>query len=245
MSKNPFEPIILEPVEKNCPKHGSYMAERMKIGVVGNSIIYSMCPKCELSREAIEKFHEKKDFAKLMHIPERFLDVNFDSFIHNDNEILVNAKTTALEFVRSTRVGRNLLILGPSDIGKTHLAAMILNMLQEQSARYTNIINILDAIKNSYSTKRSYLEERTEYIQGRYATMKFLVIDNIERFQPTADNKKLLFSLIDSRYNNNVSTIVCGSTTELQLRKLIGQGLYNRLTTGGRMIDMFPQQKLF
>jgi len=241
---NPFKPIKLDPIEKICSKHGPYMAQRTKISVLSNQPLVEGCPKCIESREAIERKHDKLDEARSYGIPDRFIEATPDSFTIR-TPILETAKAKALVWADSNLRGRNMIILGNSGSGKTHLACMILKRIASQNCIYTNIINILDKVKSSYAKNRSYLEERTESIMGRYSRIEFLVIDNLERFNNTVDNRKLLFSLINNRYENRKSTIVVAGLNSNQLLKLVGYGLETRMKANAEIIDLDPQAKLF
>ena len=241
---NPFKPIELDPIEKICSKHGPYMAQRIKISAHSKEPLVEGCPKCIANREAIENKHDKLDEARSYGIPNRFVEATPDSFTIG-TQILEDAKSKALRWADSNLHGRNMIILGQSGSGKTHLACMILKRITSENCMYTNIINILDKVKSSYAKNRSYLEERTESIMGRYSRIDYLVIDNIERFNNTADNRKLLFSLINNRYENRKSTIVVAGLNSNQLLKLVGYGVETRMKANAEIIDLDPQVKLF
>ncbi len=241
---NPFKPIELDPIEIICPKHGAYMAKRTKLSIISNLPLTSGCPQCIESREVIERKHEKLDEARSYGIPERFVEATTESFTIG-TPILEDAKSKALQWADSNLRGRNMIILGGSGTGKTHLGCMVLKRIKSQNCIYTNIINILDKVKSSYAKNRSYLEERTESIMGRYSRIDFLVIDNIERFNNTVDNRKLLFSLINNRYENRKSTIIIAGLNSSQLLKLVGYGLETRMKANAEIIDLDPQAKLF
>jgi DNA replication protein DnaC len=88
----------------------------------------------------------------------------------------------------------------------------------------------MDAIKNTYSNKSG---KGKEAIINTYAFVDCLIIDNMEMFNPTKDNVTSLFSLLEKRYNWMKSTIICSRTSAGELHNLVGDGLYQKIKSGG------------
>ena len=92
--------------------------------------------------------------------------------------------------------GENLLLFGPSGVGKTHLAAGICRSLiqLDRSARFcsgTGLVQLLQQAKKEYSLGKALTR------LDRYA---LLVIDDIGYVRKDEDETSVLFELIAHRY---------------------------------------------
>lgn len=242
---NPFKAEILTPIKRVCVIHGKYEAKRMILPIINAKEIESGCPICEAEEAEKEKTILRNELNRSIGIPERFLDCTLDNFKTNESSHLEKAKEIASRFITSNSMKRNCIFLGPSGIGKTHLAISILKRLPIDGKRYyTNIIDILDSIKESYSKNRKFTEERTANIRTRFSYIDYLVIDNFEEFNPTKDNQKTLFSLLNSRYNLMKPTILCSTDIEDQLKIKLGYKLFNKLNEAGKTYTIDPSMLL-
>jgi len=96
----------------------------------------------------------------------------------------------------------NIVFLGPSGVGKTHLATSIgIAVAKKRTSTY--FIKCHDLILN---LKKAKLENRLENRLKHYAKYKLLIIDEIGYLPIDSDEAKLFFQLIDLRYENK-STI--------------------------------------
>ena len=105
----------------------------------------------------------------------------------------------------------NILFLGNSGVGKTHLATAI--GIEAAKARYsTYFIKCHELLTNLRQAQHeNRLESRLKY----YARCRLLIIDELGYLPLHKGDERLLFQLIDSRYENK-STII---TTNLPFDK--------------------------
>lgn len=101
--------------------------------------------------------------------------------------------------------GSNLLIFGPSGVGKTHLAAAIGEKLVEAGyrvlfSRTTDIVQKLQAAKREYSLPNA-LEKLSKY--------DCLILDDFGYVQKDQTETSVLFELICERYENKSLLITC------------------------------------
>lgn len=96
----------------------------------------------------------------------------------------------------------NIVFLGSSGVGKTHLATSI-GIAAAKKRNSTYFIKCNDLILN---LKKAKLENRLETRLKHYARYKLLIIDEIGYLPIDEDDAKLFFQLIDMRYENK-STI--------------------------------------
>jgi DNA replication protein DnaC len=105
--------------------------------------------------------------------------------------------------LRFIEKNENIVFLGPSGVGKTHLATSI-GIAAAKKRTSTYFIKCHDLIQN---LKRARLENRLESRLKHYTKYKLLVIDEIGYLPIDAEDAKLFFQLIDMRYEKR-STIL-------------------------------------
>lgn len=106
---------------------------------------------------------------------------------------------TTLRFINSQE---NIVFLGPSGVGKTHLATSI-GIAAAKKRTSTYFIKCNDLIMN---LKKAQIENRLETRLKHFAKYKLLIIDEIGYLPINKEDAKLFFQLIDLRYEKK-STI--------------------------------------
>lgn len=121
-------------------------------------------------------------------------------------------KQQMLDFasLRFIEGNENIVFLGPSGVGKTHLATSI-GIAAAKKRTSTYFIKCHDLIQN---LKRAKLENRLESRLKHYTSYKLLIIDEIGYLPIEPEDAKLFFQLIDMRYEKR-STIF---TTNVNFR---------------------------
>lgn len=134
---------------------------------------------------AFPHFKEVKDF-----------DFDFQPSINKDQ---------ILDFIslRFLEQKENIVFLGSSGVGKTHLATSI-GIAAAKKRTSTYFIKCNDLILN---LKKAKLENRLETRLKHYGKYKLLIIDEIGYLPIDAEDAKLFFQLIDLRYEKK-STIL-------------------------------------
>lgn len=107
---------------------------------------------------------------------------------------------TTLRFIE---LQENIVFLGPSGVGKTHLATAI-GIAAAKKRTSTYFIKCNDLILN---LKKANVENRLETRLKHYAKYKLLIIDELGYLPIDAEDAKLFFQLIDMRYEKK-STIL-------------------------------------
>ena len=146
--------------------------------------------------------------VKVAHFPHyktlKEFDFDFQPNI-NQNQLM---NLSGLGFIEKKE---NILFLGNSGVGKTHLATAI--GIEAAKARYsTYFIKCHELLTNLRQAQHeNRLESRLKY----YARCRLLIIDELGYLPLHKGDERLLFQLIDSRYENK-STII---TTNLPFDK--------------------------
>lgn len=125
---------------------------------------------------------------------------NFDfSFNENINENQIKM-LWGLSFIEKNE---NIIILGNSGVGKTHLATSIgIEAARKKISTY--FIKCNDLIDN---LKRAKLENRLDNRIKHYTKYKLLIIDELGYLPLNHGDERMLFQLIDKRYETK-STII-------------------------------------
>ena len=113
--------------------------------------------------------------------------------------------------LRFTQENQNILFIGTSGVGKTHLATAIgiegyKQGISTQFIRCSDLINKLQTVQ---------VQGRSEEVLRRYARFQILIIDEIGYLPIESVGAKLFFQLIERRYERK-STII---TTNIPLSK--------------------------
>ena len=146
--------------------------------------------------------------VKVAHFPhyKTLKDFNFDFQPNINQHQLMNL--SGLEFIEKKE---NILFLGNSGVGKTHLATSI--GIEAAKARYsTYFIKCHELLTN---LRQAQHENRLESRLKFYTRCKLLIIDELGYLPLHKGDERLLFQLIDRRYENK-STII---TTNLPFDK--------------------------
>ncbi len=118
---------------------------------------------------------------------------------------------TSLRFIERNE---NIVFLGPSGVGKTHLATSI-GIAAAKKRTSTYFIKCNELI---LQLKRAKLENRLEARLKHYGKYKLLIIDEIGYLPIDKEDAKLFFQLIDLRYEKK-STIL---TTNISFKEWDG-----------------------
>ena len=150
----------------------------------------------EIDMKEISRAKAMVKVAAFPHLKE-VKDFNF-SFQPSVNQEQILDFTT-LRFIERKE---NIVFLGTSGVGKTHLATSI-GIAAAKKRTSTYFIKCNDLILN---LKKAKLENRLEARLKHYSKYKLLIIDEIGYLPIDAEDAKLFFQLIDLRYETK-STI--------------------------------------
>lgn len=163
----------------------------------------------EKKLEIMQEFSRKVEkIIKNSKMSKRNLSYKFDNFELNtsNKKVFNNLKNYSEKLVNGIEK-KGLILVGNNGVGKTHLACSIANKLIENGIPviYGTLINLLAELRNSYDTDNDILEME---IIKLYENVALLIIDDLGKEKPSEWGLEKLFTIINSRYENNLPVII-------------------------------------
>ena len=163
----------------------------------------------ERKLELMQEFSRKVEkIIKNSKMSKRNLNYKFENFESNtsNKKVFNNLKNYSEKLVNGIEK-KGLILVGNNGVGKTHLACSIANKLIENGIPviYGTLINLLAELRNSYTTDNDISE--IEIIK-LYENVDLLVIDDLGKEKPSEWGIEKLFTIINSRYENNLPVII-------------------------------------
>jgi len=163
----------------------------------------------ERKLELMQEFSRKVEkIIKNSKMSKRNLNYKFENFESNtsNKKVFNNLKDYSEKLVNGIEK-KGLILVGNNGVGKTHLACSIANKLIENGIPviYGTLINLLAELRNSYTTDNDISE--IEIIK-LYENVDLLVIDDLGKEKPSEWGIEKLFTIINSRYENNLPVII-------------------------------------
>jgi DNA replication protein DnaC len=180
-------------------------------------------------------------------IPKRYAHCTLDTF-REKSTVLRNAKRRVQEFVDlwpKTPEGKGLLLMGGCGTGKTHLAVAalieIINSGKPGRALFSNFQDLIQEIQASFDSDQ--VPSKSELLRPLLEA-DLLVLDELGSQKPTTFVQDILYYVINSRYNSELSTIFTtnyydrvGDAKEETLELRIGTRLRSRLAEMAERIE--------
>lgn len=214
-----------------CPKHQTPMS------IVAG---HDFCKQCsfELLEQSkkqhaadVEKMVREKHFAGAM-LPKRHAQSGFTQFVVS-NSGQQEAKVGCYNYVKNFIAGdkQNLIMVGRTGTGKTHLAAAVArNALNKgKRARYVTSEDMANKIANAWTqfddTEANAIHKFTEY--------DLLILDEYGLHDRHEKRLELVHKVLYARYDANKPTMIISNLTLDDLRKDLGDRLWSRLQHDG------------
>ena len=176
----------------------------------------------------MQEFANKVDkIIKNSKMSKRNLNYKFENFeVNSNNKKVYQSLKEYSEKLANSVERKGLILVGNNGVGKTHLACSIANELIKNGIPiiYGTLINLLVELKNSYDVDNNISEME---IIKLYEKVDLLIIDDLGKEKPSEWGLEKLFTIINSRYENNLPVII---TTNYDQNSLI-----NRLSINGEI----------
>jgi DNA replication protein DnaC len=211
---------------------------------------WSRCPTCNERIEREQKVRDEaiakqRDYAgqhrdelrEQASIPEHYQDKTFGTW-RSDTPQQKQACEAAWFYAdrfkqQARKLGRCMLLTGNMGTGKTHLACAIAHELvaRGNSVRFTTATEMLDRIRATYDSKNR--TETKHAALSAFADVDLLIVDELGMSWGTDSEKLELFAIFNSRYNTRRPTLICTNAAPEEVRTMLGERIYDRLTEQG------------
>ncbi len=249
--RNLFDDMITDVIEAHCERHGDYQANKVRI--FGRDHIGG-CPACEEDRalqEAKEAEERRQRLAAEQRqrtiearlrgaaIPARFKAAEFDGYqaeTEGQKKALRHCRAFAETWKDRRRDGFNLILVGSTGTGKTHLACAIANaLIHEYMAvvAFGTLSDMARAVKASFAPDSGVTERQA--IQA-LVTPDLLVLDEVGGKECTEYERELLYSVINGRYQERRPIIMTSNLPRAELEVFLGDRMADRLRDPGAYI---------
>lgn len=194
----------------------------------------------EYDMKKLQMFEEEKKLRKMQEfankvdkiiknskMSKRNLNYKFENFeVNSNNKKVYQSLKEYSEKLANSVERKGLILVGNNGVGKTHLACSIANELIKNGIPiiYGTLINLLAELKNTYDVDNNISEME---IIKLYEKVDLLIIDDLGKEKPSEWGLEKLFTIINSRYENNLPVII---TTNYDQNSLI-----DRLSINGEI----------
>lgn len=222
--------FALKSREMECPTHGNqteFFAGGVWRGCVAcNQAIIEAADKARQAQDSVERAIA---FDKRIGLPNAFAQQTIATFIpSNQKQAAVLARLTdyVANDLRDPHTAKNIILMGATGSGKTHLATAI---LREQAAayrlaRYITSAQVVTSIRDTWGKK----DASESSVFHELAHEDLLLIDEVGQRDSGENAQEILSQLIDMRYKR-APTIITTNLTQEQLKKHLGDRAFDRL----------------
>jgi DNA replication protein DnaC len=178
-------------------------------------------------------------------IPKRYAHCTLDTF-RDDSTVLRNAKKRVQEFVYLWPNTNGLLLMGGCGAGKTHLAVAALleaiNSGKPGRMLFSNFQDLIQEIQASFDSDE--VPSKSQLLRPLLEA-DLLVLDELGSQKPTNFVQDILYYVINSRYNAELTTIFttnypehASDAKEETLEQRIGTRLRSRLAEMAERVEL-------
>lgn len=134
-------------------------------------------------------------------------------------------------------------LCGPQGTGKTQMAAETIkaNAATLHSSRFASAMDFFIALKQSYDPEEKTSESG---ILTRFSKPRLLILDEMDERAETDWENRLLFHLINRRYNELKDTVLISRRSRAEFEGSLGKSIASRIQeTGGFIIADWPSYR--
>lgn len=183
--------------------------------------------------EAEQAALERAEYFKKSGVPERYQRESLDTY-KAETEPQKKLLAAARDFLQKIkrRLFRSLCMLGSAGTGKTHLACAI---IREYGGKYRTAPDIVEELRRA---KSFTAHETEEQIVSYYGGVSLLVIDEIGRGFSAADEKYMLYQVLNARYNTRKPTVLISNFNKADFLQYIGVAAADRLVESADIVEI-------
>lgn len=231
---------LSETLNLTCEKHGPYTNTRLvQVNDDGTTqeLPLSGCPECneELQRKAMMELYVDDIHSSMFNaaqIPDKYSPCMLRNFRIEDNNpdfmrLKGEARQKCLDFIED-RI-RSIVLLGPTDRGKSHLAvSMLKGCIQTgRQGLYVRERKIYRDIHESYLGRKELPTEGQ--VIAKYSEVPVLVIDELGRSTWSEHEGQTLYEIIDRRDADNLKTVMSGNINPKEFGEKFDDSFHRKL----------------
>jgi DNA replication protein DnaC len=182
------------------------------------------------------KVREIESRVEACRIPYRFSGKSFSDYSADSLSQRTNMEKCqqyASDFADHYEYGRCLILSGTVGTGKTHLAIAILRDAVEKqgfTGKYWTVNGLLQTIRSTYDKQSDFSEAE---VMNSITCTDLLVLDEVGATKQSEFEMATLFNIINSRYEQQIPTIVISNLGPKQIGEALGERCFDRLREGG------------
>lgn len=233
-----------------CESHGEYIARNL----VADR--WTSCPACdaevrakwkERERELLDLAAQESTIQRRRQLRQesgvigRFREVSFETF-RTQTTARASALKACRAFVDNSSDDEGLWLLGPPGTGKTHLGCAMVNYVIDtfcQPAAIHSAREIVRMLRATWAKRDPQLSNppRTEEeVIHSLGSAALLVLDEVGLGFGSDSEIVQLFDVLDLRYRNDLPTVLLSNLTPREIKRALGDRLYDRLREGSRIV---------
>ena len=203
--------------------------------------------KSKLEKE-IEKIDQqaKLDLNKKINtcvsdVPKRFKQIKFPEIVpEKEQKDFFKFCQNLIEAV-SKNQEKNGIVLGSIGSGKTLFLSGVINEISElgHTGCLSTLSDVMFRIKAAYALNISAVYKEIQY----FSTVELLVLDEIDIIRANEKDFELLNTIMNNRYNNELSTVIISNKSLDQVKELLGDRIVDRLRVNGSSLSIKMDSK--
>lgn len=143
------------------------------------------------------------------------------------------------EALLKSRLGKGFIVgmIGKRGPGKTQMGVELMRecIAQVRSCYYTTVIGYFIDLRATYN--RASGDDSERKVLTRYSKYQFLVIDEVGNRGETEWENRMLFEMINRRYDSMKDTLLISNHTRPEFEKAIGESISSRMNETGGLIE--------
>jgi DNA replication protein DnaC len=231
--------------DDSCEAHGAFIAKQIFKRWTG-------CPECERLRRLEADEIDRKEAGRREEerlerslenagISPRFRQSSLENFMPikaSEKAIHEAMKCYGNRLVSGTTGGQSNVFIGKPGTGKTHIGRALgaLCVRAKMRARIETTAEIIRAIKGTWSKDSTSSEEG---MIDWYAERDFLVIDEVGVQFGSDTERRMLFEIVDIRYQYQRPTLFISNHTLKEVQGFLGERVFDRLREDGGTVYVF------
>lgn len=170
--------------------------------------------------------------SEISKFPKRYQDASFEAYEFYGT---VEQQERQRRLVQFLQEGKSVVMYGNNGTGKTMLAFASIRdkIVKGMSTRYVSLLDVIDEIKDTFSTGVSPLR-----IVEKYIGYDYLVIDEMDKSYGTPTEFINIFRILNGRYMDKKPTVLITNASKDDVISIVGRSSYERIVEDGTAVNM-------